>query len=301
MKTGKNIHDLRVKANLTQKDLGDKLNVTPQAISRWEQNLVEPSLETLKKMSQIFGVSIDQIVGSYNELEENKDTNAIVTGNVIATNEEAGDNKQKRVITYCKDCHKAIEEGEHFHTSSTGGKNSRTYEICDKCYEERQERMHAAQKIKHAKTLKSAWIRAILSGIAGVLVGVIALVIVCTIKSSATVIAVTSIFIPLLGYGAFALAFCVKMDNNFVGSLLIKISSLAFVQAPGVIFNLSLSGIISLIAIKIVLSIICTFILGFGVLIAIAICFPISMIVFPFSYKWAKTDMSRDNYFMKRL
>ena len=56
------ITDLRKKVNLTQAELGEKLNVTPQAVSKWENGLSEPDIETLKKMSELFDVSLDYLL-----------------------------------------------------------------------------------------------------------------------------------------------------------------------------------------------------------------------------------------------
>ena len=56
---GDNIKSLRMKAGLTQKDLAEKLFVTSQAVSRWENGDVEPSISTLQSLSDIFNVSID--------------------------------------------------------------------------------------------------------------------------------------------------------------------------------------------------------------------------------------------------
>ncbi len=44
----------RNKSGLTQKQLAEKLNVTPQAVSRWEKGIVEPDISTLKQMAEIF-------------------------------------------------------------------------------------------------------------------------------------------------------------------------------------------------------------------------------------------------------
>lgn len=61
MDFGKNLKTQRKKCGYTQKELGDKLNVTFQAVSRWENNDVEPSLETIKKMKEIFNCSYDDL------------------------------------------------------------------------------------------------------------------------------------------------------------------------------------------------------------------------------------------------
>ena len=60
---GNNIKRLRTEQNMTQKNLADKLFVSAQAVSRWENNEVEPSITTLTELAKIFGVSADEILG----------------------------------------------------------------------------------------------------------------------------------------------------------------------------------------------------------------------------------------------
>ena len=60
---GNNIKRLRTERGMTQKALADKLFVSAQAVSRWENNEVEPSITTLTELAKIFGVSADEILG----------------------------------------------------------------------------------------------------------------------------------------------------------------------------------------------------------------------------------------------
>lgn len=59
LKTGDRIKELRKISNLTQLELAKKLNITDKAISKWESNLGEPSIEMLLQLSKLFDVSID--------------------------------------------------------------------------------------------------------------------------------------------------------------------------------------------------------------------------------------------------
>lgn len=59
---GEKIKQLRIAKGLTQKQLADKLFVTPQAVSRWEQNEVEPSVSALSELATIFDVSLDELI-----------------------------------------------------------------------------------------------------------------------------------------------------------------------------------------------------------------------------------------------
>lgn len=70
VEVGKFIADLRKQRQLTQKDLAEKLNVTDKAVSKWETGKCYPDIETLKKLSSIFEVSVNDILSG--EIVENK-------------------------------------------------------------------------------------------------------------------------------------------------------------------------------------------------------------------------------------
>ena len=55
---GEKLKEAREKANLSQQEVADKLNVSRQTISKYELNINEPDLETLKELSCIYGVDI---------------------------------------------------------------------------------------------------------------------------------------------------------------------------------------------------------------------------------------------------
>ncbi len=58
------IRELRTKANFSQEELAEKVFVTRQAVSRWENGETTPNTETLKLLSRLFGVSINTLLGS---------------------------------------------------------------------------------------------------------------------------------------------------------------------------------------------------------------------------------------------
>ena len=66
MTLSKTLARLRKRANLTQSELGEKLNITAQAISKWENGTAEPDIATLKKMADIYGVPISYIIDPQN-------------------------------------------------------------------------------------------------------------------------------------------------------------------------------------------------------------------------------------------
>ena len=57
-KIGKNIKSNRTKLGITQEELAEKINVTRQAVSNWENGKTEPDIETLTKIAQIFYIMI---------------------------------------------------------------------------------------------------------------------------------------------------------------------------------------------------------------------------------------------------
>ena len=61
--TGKNIKMLRKQKHLTQKELADMLGYGYTAISNYENGRNEPSIKDLIKISDIFGISVDELIG----------------------------------------------------------------------------------------------------------------------------------------------------------------------------------------------------------------------------------------------
>lgn len=70
MKTlGKKISEYRKLRNMTQEDLAGKLNVSSQAVSKWENDLSIPDLPLLIELADIFGVSMDELVRQKEDTE----------------------------------------------------------------------------------------------------------------------------------------------------------------------------------------------------------------------------------------
>ena len=60
---GRRIQEGRRAAGLSQEALGERLNVSRQAVSKWEADAAVPELEKLIAMSRVFGVSIGELLG----------------------------------------------------------------------------------------------------------------------------------------------------------------------------------------------------------------------------------------------
>ena len=68
MNTKDVIYELRTKKGLSQDELAEKVFVTRQAVSRWENGETVPNTETLKRLSELFNVSINTLLGSPQKL-----------------------------------------------------------------------------------------------------------------------------------------------------------------------------------------------------------------------------------------
>ena len=69
MTIGKRIAALRREKNLKQDDLAQMLEVSPQAVSKWENDQTCPDINLLPKLAKILGVSVDELLSGKQELQ----------------------------------------------------------------------------------------------------------------------------------------------------------------------------------------------------------------------------------------
>ena len=62
VRVGKKIQEERLRMGMSQDVLSEALSVTRQALSRWENGLSAPSIDSLITLSRIFGVSIEELL-----------------------------------------------------------------------------------------------------------------------------------------------------------------------------------------------------------------------------------------------
>lgn len=74
MTVGKSIQKYRKDLMLSQEELGQKLLVSRQTVSLWEKDQTVPTIDNLIRLKEVFGISIDEILGIENKIqvEENK-------------------------------------------------------------------------------------------------------------------------------------------------------------------------------------------------------------------------------------
>jgi transcriptional regulator with XRE-family HTH domain len=59
---GTMIEDLRKQHGMTQLELAEKMNVTDKAVSKWERDLSCPDINSLPKLAEILGVSVEELM-----------------------------------------------------------------------------------------------------------------------------------------------------------------------------------------------------------------------------------------------
>ena len=64
---GRRIANLRKEKNLKQDELAEMLGVSPQAVSKWENDLTCPDISLLPKLAQILSVSVDELLSGKEE------------------------------------------------------------------------------------------------------------------------------------------------------------------------------------------------------------------------------------------
>ncbi len=69
-KMGKFISELRKEKGLTQKDIGDKLNITDNSVSKWERGINAPDIYYLGPLSEILGVSVKELLNGERNIKK---------------------------------------------------------------------------------------------------------------------------------------------------------------------------------------------------------------------------------------
>ena len=68
MTIGKRIAALRKEKGLTQEELAGHMGVSPQAVSKWENDQTCPDISALPKLARLLGVSVDELLEGKQEL-----------------------------------------------------------------------------------------------------------------------------------------------------------------------------------------------------------------------------------------
>lgn len=81
MKLGENIRNLRKKNKLTQEQLAEELNVSPQAVSKWETGASSPDVDMLVSLAAFFRTTVDELL-DFDRRRIDAEVGALVTESV---------------------------------------------------------------------------------------------------------------------------------------------------------------------------------------------------------------------------
>ena len=70
MTLGENLKRLRRERGLSQDEVAQKLFLSRQSVSKWENGQAEPGVENLKALAKLYGVTVDALVGAEELLEK---------------------------------------------------------------------------------------------------------------------------------------------------------------------------------------------------------------------------------------
>lgn len=93
MKLSEKILHLRKQHGLSQEDLAEKLNVSRQAVSRWEVGSAQPDASNVLQLSQLFGVTADYLLND--NYKSDQDVPA------VKNTENCANQKIKKIIALC--------------------------------------------------------------------------------------------------------------------------------------------------------------------------------------------------------
>ena len=62
MSIGNKIKEYRELNKMTQKDIAEVLEVEPGTISKYESGIIEPNIESLKRLAEIFNITVDELI-----------------------------------------------------------------------------------------------------------------------------------------------------------------------------------------------------------------------------------------------
>lgn len=271
---GKIIAQLRKENNMTQAELGAKLNVTYQAVSKWENDQSQPDFATMAQIAELFHVPLTIFLGG----EENE--------TAVAT---AAAESAEPVLGYCTVCGNAVRKDNVA--------QQRPVLICKDCVEadarRKEEETRAAEQQKERQEQGRKWANKRTRNRGLIWGGVIALVVMIlvavfyaigggTAGAGIGAVLITGIFVYTFSsqmfWGGFIFETCL-FGGKIIGT-------------PGIIFSFDLDGFIFLIVMKVFFALLKLFIF----LITFVFFAIVSILFSPFTFVPALIRVSRHGW-----
>lgn len=272
MGIGNNIKEQRNKLGYTQKDIAERLNVTAQAVSRWENEEVEPSIDTLKQLSSLFNISLDVFLD--NDYIPKESSPAIEVASELS---EEPDEKTES-FGMCVGCGKQYPISQLSTNSRRVGRMTKHEgPFCPTCWNKIHEDRRMQLEHKNSEHNQKVRFRRIL----GYVVGLCAFAALFGISVALALNSRDYLWMAIGGVAgvcAYFIIACALLGDNLVTNCFSTIAGFG-IRFPGIIFSLDIDGIVFLIVMKVIFALItvliscCAFIVGCIISGALAIVY----------------------------
>lgn len=273
---GEKIAELRTARRMTQAELGAMLNVTSQAVSKWEKGLSEPDMDSIRKLCEIFEISFDEFFGV-----EPKQAAATEEVEQPAP-EQVNVNNGGVVIAYCDVCDKAMYSPKEYQVTIEKGVQHTT---CKECVAKREEQKRKARDehlLAARNAQRSGEVEQLRKGLLWGILGAVVLAGIMLVggiygDNEAWEVAVVTI---AAAYGGYAIVSQCIWGNSVLSVLTFFLRSF---RLPGIIFTLSIQGLLFLIVVKIAGAILCAILSVIVFIVGFFITWAYAMVIFPFA------------------
>lgn len=276
---GKVIAANRKRLGWTQAELGAKLNVTAQAVSKWENGNAEPDFATLQRLTELFGIGLEELFGGKSAASEahpapteTEHPAPVPTAQPAASQAAApakADPRPRVIIGYCDACKKPIEQNSAYHVyPATRGGAQRI--VCKACFDRDEARRKRTAYEEERKNFRRSMIVATLVAVAVVLVGVIAAIAAKNpiyLVSIAVAVALF-FFVAQCFWTSYALDLLLFFCRSF--------------RLPGLIFTLDLDGILWFIFVKLLFGLLTGMLSVLLFAVGLCISMVVGVVTFPF-------------------
>lgn len=288
---GAKIVALRKAKGVTQADLGAYLNISYQAVSKWERGESCPDFLTMARLAEYFGVSLNHFAGTEEKTESVKEETAVAVETVeeekaLLPQEEQ--EPEKEMLGICKDCGKVVYRGEEWIVEPV---------ICLKCKDRRariKKQKEEAEKRKREEAEKARYLAEMYRKeelarkrnkgfiIGGIFAGLGALGGLLLSVMGGFFSGGYVFFVLGLIFGAITFTFVTQMVWGGVVRNCVFLGG-TIIGTPGIIFTFDLDGFLFLIGMKIVFAL-----LRFAVyILSLLFFFAVAMAISPFTFVFA--------------
>ncbi|MDE6676542.1 MAG: helix-turn-helix domain-containing protein [Clostridia bacterium] len=201
MSFGEKIAELRRKNGMTQNDLGKAMNVSYQAVSKWERDESQPDFDTMSKIAKLFDVPISYFEEGKSGEQENKNPNLYYAVPPVYVAPPISASPAKTMLGTCTQCGKVVYEGE------AGATEPKL--VCKPCKERMEQGTRIKAEYRKAERKKSIeedlgrrWgVKPTIAVIVALALYILFTVLAFSDKEYADMYSILLAFVPLCGFG----------------------------------------------------------------------------------------------------